>query len=674
MSPPTDVVARRSARRALLWVAFLALVVRLLYLAEHVRSAFFGIPILDEKYYDVIARALVAGQDFSAVNPGFRPLLYPLFLAFSYRLGGDSGIALAVVAQHLLGALTAVLVAALAVRLHRRASAGAAAGVLYLLAGPPLFFEGELLITSLFTFLVTVLLWILSRAEAVPPLSSPVRRGALWLAAGLWIGLAAQARPNALLFLAAFPAAAFIWRRGRTGAALAARLLLPLAGAAAVLLAFAVVQWKLVGHFQLLPSSGGINFYLGNKLGADGMVPRQDQSVTYGEEYRDSVEVFATTVYLQELERDGVPPSAEPPSPGRISRYWLRRASGEIRRDPGRWLALMGRKLLYLVWSYEIPNNKSFAFIREHESDLLNSLPVRWWLLLALAAVGAAAARDRRLTFWIAAFLVLHAAGIVLFFVNSRYRVPMWPALAVLAGGALPAIIDALRAHRPRKLAVYAATFLAVAVLSLVGWAGVEPPGYSREFFFRSLAYFEKGDLERARADAVRSLEIDPEDPAAHFQLGNVALAAGDDLVAYESYLAAASRAPDEPRIFNNLGIVYERRSLPADAYRAYQVALALAPDYGPALVNAALLELRAGLLERAEDKLEGAAASGFEALPLLCAQAFLARERGWAAEARELLDEARRRDAEAAARLEQRQRQRLSAEELGVRSSDPPG
>lgn len=655
-------------------MAFLALVVRLLYFAEHARSAFFGVPILDEKYYDVIARAIVAGQGFSAVNPGFRPLLYPLFLAFSYRLGGDSGIALAVAAQHLLGVLTAVLVAALAMRLHRRASAGAAAGVLYALAGPPLFFEGELLITCLFSFLVIVLLWILSRAEVAPP--SPVRQSALWLTAGLWLGLAAQARPNVLLFAVAFPAAALLWGRRRTPAALVARLLLPLAGAAVVLLAFAALQWKLAGHFQLLPSSGGINFYLGNKLGADGMVPRQDRSVTYGEEYRDSVEVFATTTYLRELERDGVALAAEPPSPGTISRYWLRRALDEIRRDPRRWLGLMGRKLLYLAWSYEIPNNKSFGFIREHESDVLKSLPVRWWLLLGLAAVGGAAAwpRDRKLTFWILAFLALHAAGIVLFFVNSRYRVPMWPALAVLAGGALPAVADALRVRQQRTLAVQAVTLAVVAALSLIGWAGVEPPGYSRDFFFRSLAELEKGDLAEARADAARSIEIDPEDPAAHFQLGNVALAAGDDLAAYESYLAAASRAPGEPRIFNNLGVVYERRGLPADAYRAYQVALSLAGDYGPALVNAALLELRAGLLERAEDKLERAAASGFDALPLTCARAFLAHERGREADARELLDTARRRDAKAAARLEQRQRQRLTPADLGVGPSARSG
>lgn len=653
----------------LLWVAFLALAVRLFYLAEHSGSAFFGVPILDEKYYDTVARAIAAGEDFSAVNPGFRPLLYPLLLASCNRLGGDSGIAVAMVVQHLLGALTAILVAALAMRLHGRASAGAAAGALYSLAGPPLFFEGELLITCLFTFQVTALLWILSRAESSPP---AVGQAPLWLVAGAWIGLAAQARPNALLFLAAFPAAVLLLRPR----ALGTRLLLPFAGAAAVLVAFAAVQWKIVGTFQLVPSSGGVNFYLGNKLGADGMVPRQDHGVSYGEEYRDSVEVFATEGRRRELGRAGGEGAGEAPSPGRISRYWMGRAFDEIRQDPGRWLRLMGRKALFLVWTFEIPNNKSFGFIREQESLLLRMLPVRWWLLLALAAVGGAAAwaRDRRLTWWLVAVVGLHALGVVLFFVNSRYRVPMWPALAVLAGGVLPALVDAWRGRRVRRLAAATAVFLAVAALSSVGWTGVEPPGHARDYYFRSLAHLEKGDLERARSDAARSLELDPEDAAAHFQLGNLALAAGDDLAAYRSYLAAAARSPDEPRIFNNLGIVYERRDLPAEAYRAYRVALSLAPGYGPALVNAALLELRAGALGSAEEKLERAAASGYDALPLACARAFLARARGREAEALALLEAVRRRDPEAVASLERRQRQPLGAEVLGLQPGSDPG
>ena len=659
---------QKRIRRVLFWVGALALAVRLLYFGEHSRSAFFGVPVLDEKFYDTVARALAEGRDFSVINPGFRPLLYPLFLAAAYRLGGDWGFALAAAAQHLLGVATAVLVAALAIRLHRRASAGAVAGGLYALAGPPLFFEGELLITALFTFLVTALLVILSRAEP------DLKTAPAWLAAGLLTGLAAQARPNVLLLLAAFPAAALLFRGPAgpwfTPSSRRSRLLLPaiaLTGAGVMLLVFAVLQSRWIGRFQILPTAGGINFYLGNKAGADGMIPRQDESVTYGEEYRDSVQVFAVEAYRREI-----PPAGDAEAaidPAAVSRYWTSRTLAEIRGDPGRWLGLMGKKLLYLAWNREIPNNKSYAFVRAEESTLLRHLPVRWWLLLSLAAVGGAYAwrRGRRRTlFWIAAFLALHSLGLVLFFVNSRYRIPMWPAMAVLAGGALPWLIDRGRQQAWGKLAAAAAAVAALAAASLTDWLGIPPQDYGRDLFFRSFAHLQKGDLEAAEADARRSVELDPDDAAAQFQLGNVALAAGHLEVAFESYLAASSVAPEEPRIFNNLGILYERWQRPTDAYRAYLTAVSLAGDYPPALVNAALLELRAGFVDRAGPKLRRAEALGFDSVALTCARAFLARAEGREEEAAKLLELARRRDAEAVVRLEASQ-QPLSPADIGM-------
>ncbi len=70
--PPDE---QQQIRRVLFWVGALAVAVRLLYFGEHSGSAFLGVPVLDEKFYDTVARALLAGRDVSAVNPGFRPFL-----------------------------------------------------------------------------------------------------------------------------------------------------------------------------------------------------------------------------------------------------------------------------------------------------------------------------------------------------------------------------------------------------------------------------------------------------------------------------------------------------------------------------------------------------------------------------------------------------------------------
>ncbi len=653
--------------RVLLWVAALALIVRFLYFTEHAGSAFFQVAILDEKFYDALARALVDGSGASRLNPGFRPWLYPFFLAACYRLGGDWGYVLALAAQHLLGVVTAVLVAGLAIRLFRRPAAGALAGALYVLAGPPLFFEGELLITALFTFLATAQLWIVSHAgfgdrHAVRSRRRRANETTWWLAAGLWTGLAAQARPNMLLFLAAYPMAALLLRGARPARrwTLAAAAV---AGAAVTLAGFALVQHGLTGRWQLVGGSGGVNFYLGNKTGADGMIPRQDRRVTYGDEYRDSVQVFAEELYREETDS-----GAGEAAPGEVSRYWLGRAVEDIAADPERWLALLGRKTLFLAWNREIPNNKSYDFISSHESTLLDWLPVRWWLLLSLALLGLLHARSfgkRRLAFWIAAFLALHSLGVVLFFVNSRYRIPMWPAMAVLAAGGILSLVDLFKRRAAADAAVAVLAAGGLAILSLVNWLRVEPPDFARDYFFRSLAFMEKGRLEEARADALASVGIDAGAAAARFHLGNVELALGRDELAFRHYQVASRLASPEPRILNNLGIIIERRGRPGLAYRYYSRALELAGDYAPALVNAALLELRAGLTARAAEKIARAEELELDSLLLVCARAFLAQERGDVAEADRLLEQARRVDAETVDRLVAENRRRLVPRKL---------
>ncbi len=671
--------------RVLLWVAAGATLVRLFYFTEHAGSPFFQVAILDEKFYDALARVLVNGRDAARLNPGFRPWLYPFFLAAWYRLGGDWGYVLALAAQHLLGVVTAVLVADLAIRLFRRAGAGALAGMLYVLAGPPLFFEGELLITSLFTFLAATQLWILSHAGSGARHAAASRRSRAneatsrrrranettwWLAAGLWTGLAAQARPNMLLFLAAYPAAALLWRGGRRTRrwALAA---VALSGAAVTLVGFGLLQQRLVGRFQLVGGAGGVNFYLGNKAGADGMIPRQDRRVTYGEEYRDSVQVFA-----EELYREEVGASAGEAGPGEVSRYWLGRAVEDITGDPVRWLTLVGRKTLFLAWNREIPNNKNYDFIRAQESKLLSWLPVRWWLLLSLGLLGMLYAHthgDRKLLFWTACFLALHGLGVVLFFVNSRYRIPMWPAMAVLATGGILSLADTLKRKAVADTAVSVLIAAGLATLSLVNWLRIEPPSFARDYFFRSLANMEKGRVEAARADALTSVGLDHAAPAARFHLGNVELALGRDQLAFRHYQLASRLASPEPRILNNLGVIIERRGRPDHAYRYYSQALELAADYAPALVNAALLELRAGLTDRAAEKIARAEELELDSLQLECARAFLELERGNAAEAESLLEQARRADPETVDRLVKENRRRLVPRRLEGGDRPPP-
>lgn len=621
----------------------LAALIRALYLVEHVRSAFFTVPVLDGAYYREAARALIGEAAPAGLLTGFRPLLYPVFLAAFEVWSADWGLAAAIVVQHLLGVATTLLVADLGFRLFGRTSAGAVAGLLYALAGPPLFFEGEILITSLFTFLGAVQLHFAARAVGSdqPAIGS-------WLGLGIALALALQARPNALVFALAWPLLIACGDRQRRR--LVRGVVIAAAAALAVTAGFAWWQTPLIGRFQLLPSSGGVNLYLGNKLGADGRIPRQDRAVSYGETYRDSVEVFAEEEYRASLGAEA-PAALDPAS---ISRYWTRRTLDEIRADPGAWLGLMARKVWYLCWNREIPNNKTWAFTISHESRLLALMPVAWWMLFALAPLGAWAAwssNQRRLLAWVLAFVVMHALAIVAFFVNARFRLPLWPAMAVFAGGGLLALFDAWRERR-RSAPTIAAAAVAAAAASLSNLVDVPPDSFTRDFFFRSIARLEQGDLEGALADARASLELDASDPAAHYQLGNVALARGEANLALQSFARAVEISPGEPRTWNAIGIALELLGRPGEAERAYRQALEAAPGYGPALANLCLAVLRRGDFTAAEDLLHRLEQAQFRSLHERIARAAFARARGDTAAGAELLGQARAMDPELAERL----------------------
>ncbi len=657
------------------YVAALGLIVRLLYLAEHARSPLFSYTVLDARYYDTVTGLLARGESLAEINPGFRPLLYPWLLSWLDRLAGDSAVPLAIGLQHLLGVVTTILVLLVAFRLSGSNRVAALAGLLFVLAGPPLYFEGEILLTSLTTVLCTALVFYLVGRLGGPARdageASPAVPRLAWLIAGLLLGLAAQTRPNVLLFALAFPVGAALWSgRGRPAkgalAAGARSAIWPTAlaalGVLAALTVFGLFQKPHFGRFQLLPGAGGVNFYLGNKQGADGMIPRQDLAVTYAEGYRDSVQVFARQEYARARSLSPTQAAAVP-APD-ISRYWLGRGLDEIVGAPGDWLGLMARKTYFLLWNREIPNNRNYAWVSRYESSWLGRLPVRWWLLIALAPLGVAELwRHRRVgTFWVTSFLLCWGAGLVLFFVNGRYRAPMWPLMCVLAAaGAIRLWRRFGEARSRRSLGPVLGPALVVvllAALSLVNWLRIPPPPEGRDFFYRSMAQLELGRLDEARDDARRAAELEPQEAMHHFQLGNVELRRERPRLAETAFRTAARLIPGEPRVWNNLGVALEDDGRYSEAHEAYLESIEQLAGYAPALTNAALLELRAGHTDEASGHLRLAEAAGDDSLHYLCARAFLARSQGHAQDAERFLAAARARDAEIVDRLEKESRQ----------------
>ena len=304
------------------------------------------------------------------------------------------------------------------------------------------------------------------------------------------------------------------------------------------------------------------------------------------------------------MRAQGRRPSTDPMA---ISRYWTRRALDEIRAAPASWVRLLAKKCWLTLWNAEVPNNKAFAFLRK-EFVWLRLLPVRWVVLLMLAPAGIWAAAkwgQRDALFILLVYAGLYSAANIAFFICDRYRYPVWPVMAVIAGGGLLAGLEIVRRRRMRQAACLAASMALMAALSLHNWFGAKLPSFARDYLFRSIACYEKGHFEAALSDINRSVALDPCDTTAIQHRGNVLMALNRFDEAEAAYEQALKLTPEEANTWNNLGVALEALGRTNEALNAFRRATECHPPSRIAYLGLAFIQLRSGRLDDAAASLD---------------------------------------------------------------------
>lgn len=407
-------------------VAGLALAVRLVFFfLSRANNPLFFNPIMDGLYHHQWATDILGGN-FRGTEVFFRAPLYPYFLALLYKVSGSS-IAFALLCQHLIGTGTAVLAYLLSRRFFTR-NISLLAGATAALYWPFLYFEGDLLIVTLVMFLNMLALLLLTGrpgGAAVPVI------------AGLVLGLSAIARPSVLVFLPVVPLA--IHLGGRNGRAAAShrwlrRSLLVYAGAAIVITPVLIRNYVVGRDFVPIASQGGVNFYIGNNPGSDGataIVPGTRWDWWGG--YEDAIR-------LAEKDR------GRPLKPSQVSNYYFRKGFGFILSSPGKSLPLLAKKF-YMFWAGgERSNNKSVYFFW-HQSGMGKVPLPGFWLVAPLGILGGILLWGKRPGLWMLhLFVISYMLGVVAFFVNARFRLPVVPVLIVFAAYAASYLWHTVRA------------------------------------------------------------------------------------------------------------------------------------------------------------------------------------------------------------------------------------
>jgi tetratricopeptide (TPR) repeat protein len=536
------------------------------------QGPFVAFPIMDSAVYLEWGRAIAAG-DWLGQGEFFLAPLYPYVLAAMLALGGS-------VDTVYLAQITAAVLGLLA--LYRAGSRlesariGLLAAALAALCGPLVFHDVLLVKESFAASLTAGLLATLLR----PDLEIRLRP---WLLAGTIWGLVGLLRENAILLLP-FLAGAIWIRRPRPRPFLGALGAL-LAGYALVALPFVARSLAVTGS-PFPTFNAGFNLYIGNNPRATGTYQPIVPGKTLPEaEGREPVRV-ASELVGRKL------------TPGQASRYWTGRSLAWMVEEPRAFLRLQARKL-GLYWRfYEWPDSVDYYWARE-ESPALRLAFVELGGL-ALLAAGALWVLRRRLRPWAPVLLLVvgWTAATVAFFVFSRFRVPMLPALCLLAAVPVERTLVAFRAGRHRAAVVGAA--LVTLALLFPHALGHEP---DRNLVAYNLAgvLAETGDLEGARQAYLEALAAAPDDFAVMLRLGDLALGQGRLPEAAAWYERATRARPEADDPWAQYGRVLALQGQGTLASQALERALALNPENITALYGQAHLALLRRDVPRAE-------------------------------------------------------------------------
>jgi Tfp pilus assembly protein PilF len=554
--------------------------VRLAYVLSQRTNPVFAHPAMDAAYHDEWARGLAAGR-WIGDDAFYRAPLYPYALGVIYRFVTSDLLGVRLI-QAGLGSVTAVLIGRLGARIFSRGT-GLLAGIAAALYGMFVYFDAELLTVGVEVLLFTAALLAAEGAG---------RAGRGFGPAGAALGLAALARPN---FLALGPVLALamplVGGRARKAA-------LPYAAGFALAVAPAFAYNALVaGEVVPIAWSGGVNFYLGNHEGADGLSalgPRLRPSWWGG---------YVDAVALAEEE------AGRPLARSEVSAYWMRQGLRFIKSNPAGAAVLTGRKLFYFMNGYEVSNNQDIAFVSRHSFLFRGPILLTFSAVMPFAILGfAAAVRGNRRARFLAVAGAAYMMTVLAFFVCARYRLPVMPIVLVFAANGALVLWRLARERRRGSFLAAASLVIVCAVIVRLDPENLRARGPAGGYFALGVAEAAAGDRAAARMWYERAVAANPDHAQSLNSLGVLAAEEGDFAAAEGWYRRALAVEPRSDEILGNLGTLAERRGNLEGAVGFYDQALRLWPHSYRTRANLGLVLLRLGDAARARENLSMAA------------------------------------------------------------------
>jgi hypothetical protein len=418
---------------------------------------------------------------------------------------------------------------------------GLAAGLIVAFYGILVYFDGELLGTSL-----TIWCQLVAVALAVRALEER-RPAPLWFGAGLAAGAAALVTAPTLLFVAAF--AAFARRHAH----------LVLLGAAIAIAPITIRNAVRGGEVVLISTNAGINLYLGNN-------PRYDETVQLRPD-RNWTELTKEPFDQGIRTKSGA------------SNFFVGRVWKWMRSDPLAFLALQFKKFRLLLGGDEIFRNQEIYPSRQFSpvlAALLWKVPgvaFPFGLLAPLSVLGLAVAW-RRVPL-LASIVALYSLSIIAFFVAARYRAPLVPYLAIFAAEGVRWVAH-LKSPAPRMIA--AASVAAMLPICNLGQGTMSKRMNADAEYSLATQLHDESRHDEAKVHYQMALEDRPGYLEAWVNLGVLEASRGNGAEAAHAFEEALRLDPNNLTALLDLAAVRERERRWEEAIALYERASLAAP------------------------------------------------------------------------------------------------
>ncbi len=404
-----------------------ALLIRLVYLYQLRDSGLWDFLRLDPLYYRDWALRIASGEILGTATFEMTPLYAYALAAVSAVTGHD--LLIPRIIQAVIGSATCAVAAMLGRRIFGRFE-GLAAGLALAAYGPALFHESQIMKTVLTVALSTAAAAVLHVSEGSRP--------RLLAAGGLLVGATALAQENINVTIPVL-LAWVVWKSGRGRRTVCCSALL--AGFIAAVAPATIRNAAVSGELVLITSGGGEVFYTGTHSDSGGKYtppPFVRPDPFY--EHED----FRTEAALR---------LGRPVTRRESDAFWWKESLRTIAEDPGRYGVQVFQKLMTYFTDYERPDNYSFVNFREFVPLL--RLPLVHFGWIAPFTILGLVFSARRWASLVPLYAVMGAylLSALLFFTQSRYRMPTIPLFAMFAAHGAAVLVTSAMRKETRRLA-----------------------------------------------------------------------------------------------------------------------------------------------------------------------------------------------------------------------------